>query len=125
MVFKRLLNRLRPASARAVIVVGVDYATHRLIQASRSDRRLRVVAAIDDHPWHHRTRIQGVRVHYPAEIAALADSTGARTVLVFAGAARQLDAGLKIELERQRLRVLEADESESPAALIERVLDRG
>jgi len=114
----------RPAPV-AVILVGIGYPTHRLIELSRRHRGIEVVAVIDDYPWHHRTLIQGVRVHYPSEIAALAAKHGVSDLGVFGDAAHLLDAALRQTLLERHLRLHDLADEADPHTLLQQLQNAG
>lgn len=113
--------RIKTGNEVKVIVVGVDFSSHRLIEQAQHSRQVCVIAAIDDSPWNHRNRLLGVPIHYPVETAALAARHGAKDVVIFASARHLIDDDLRDDWRRQRLRLHEADDQLDPAELIARL----
>ena len=110
--------RKRVGNTVKVIVVGVDFSSHRLIEQAQHRRQVCVIAAIDDSPWNHRNRMLGVPIHYPVETAALAARHGATDAVIFTSVEHLIDNDLRDALRRQRVRLHEVDDQLDPAELI-------
>ena len=107
---KKLFERLsgaKSASAR-VILIGIDYPSHTLGRALQ-DRGAEITAFIDDEPWNHRTKMLGTCVHYPSEVAALAERYRADTLVRFKGGAIDLPELVQQQLNQLNVNTLEID----------------
>ncbi|MDV6320151.1 hypothetical protein [Chromohalobacter sp. HP20-39] len=64
-----------------VVVCGLEYAHYRLLTHFARSTRYRVLAMVDDYPWHHGTQVEGVRVYYPSEVPSLVQRHGVVAVV--------------------------------------------
>ena len=107
---KKLFEKLfgaKSSSAR-IILIGIDYRSHTLVRALQG-RGATITAFIDDEPWNHRTKMLGASVHYPSEVAALAERYSADTLVRFKGGAIDLPALVQQQLNRLNVNTLEID----------------
>lgn len=110
----KLLTQLQQKFARhktssiRIILIGIDYPSHTLGRALQ-ERGATITAFIDDEPWNHRTKMLGASVHYPSEVAALAERYSADTLVRFKGGAIDLPALVQQQLNRLNVNTLEID----------------
>lgn len=122
-VFSKLAAKLgfKARPEVKLILLGIGYPSHRLIELSRRYRGVEVIAVIDDYPWNHRTLVQGVRVYYPSEIAALAARQQVRDLVIFTSAQGLLDTELTSALQTQSLRMHRLDDADDPQPLLQQL----
>ncbi len=103
-----LARRKQDSTVRRVILIGVDYPSHRLGTALQQ-HGLEIIAFIDEEPWNHRTKMLGVTVHYPSEVAALAQRHRADVVVEFKGGSIDLPIAVRLQLQQLRVNTVEID----------------
>lgn len=106
--FFRLNNSDTSVSKQRLILIGIDYPSHKL-GAALNEQGHEIIAFIDEEPWNHRTQMLGARVHYPSEVAALAARYKADRVVKFKGATIDLPAGVQEHLKQLNLSLIEVD----------------
>lgn len=104
---RRSLTRQGSSSVR-VILIGIDYPSHTLGRALQ-ERGGEIIAFIDDEPWNHRTKMLGVSVHYPSEVAALAERYQASRVVSFKAGSVDLPELVQQRLQQLKVIILEID----------------
>ncbi len=81
-----------------VIIIGIGYPSHKLSQILVATNSMQLIACIDEDPWSHRTLFQGVPVHYPSELIALAEKHRVDLIIDFDGESSVLDKDLIAEI---------------------------
>lgn len=103
-----MTKRKQDSPARRVILIGIDYPSHRLGTALQQ-RGVQIIAFIDEEPWNHRTEMLGATVHYPSEVAALAERYKVDKVVVFKGASILLPVQVQKHLRQLNVDLIEID----------------
>lgn len=121
--FKQLLSRARSLSEPLVrvIVIGIDYPSHTLGVALQQ-QGAEIIAFIDEEPWNHRTKMLGATIHYPSEVAALAQRYEVNKLVQFKGASIDLPSEVRQHLRQLNVDLIEIDleslDSKSQVALV-------
>lgn len=109
----RFLELLRFRSrklATPIILVGADYSTHCVSSLVLEGNEFEVVAIIDDEPWTHRTIMNGAVIHYPGELLALIERSGAQAVVSFEKEGYMLEHALIVALAASRASYIQVPE---------------
>lgn len=91
-----------------VILIGIDYPSHELGSALQQLGH-EIIAFIDEEPWNHRTKMLGSTVHYPSEVAALAERNGATAVVRFKSGNIELPMLVAQKLKQLNVSTIEID----------------
>lgn len=108
--FKQLHQKFgrQKTSSIKVILIGIDYPSHALGKALQA-RGSEIIAFIDDEPWNHRTKMLGATVHYPSEVAALAERYQGYRVVKFKGGSVALPELVQQQLTQLNVNIIEID----------------
>ena len=109
-LFKRLHQKFARHKTLPIrlILVGIDYPSHTLGKVLQA-RDCEIIAFIDDEPWNHRTKMLGVTVHYPSEVAALAERYRVDILVRFKGEAVAMPALVQQQLNQLKVKTVEID----------------
>lgn len=103
-----LLRLIHPRPSEGFILLGIDYPSHALASAMQQ-RGLRVIAFIDEEPWNHRTQMLGATVHYPIELAALAQRHAVSKVIRFSNSSIEIPSEVLVQLRNLDVEVVAID----------------
>jgi len=103
-----LTKRKQDSPARRVILIGIDYPSHRLGTALQQ-HDVQIIAFIDEEPWNHRTKMLGATVHYPSEVGALAERYKVDKVVAFKGVSIELPVEVQQQLRQLNVDLIEVD----------------
>ena len=106
--FFRLKNGDTSVSKQRLILIGIDYPSHQLGSALQKQGH-EIIAFIDEEPWNHRTKMLGATVHYPSEVAALAERHEADSVVKFRGTTIELPTEVQQRLRKLNVSLTEVD----------------